>query len=512
MAAPAHTRVAASAAASVAAFFVALFVNAAGTASCARSGWTLVEERFYALSLAGNPCGRSIERIERDGALFRTVSRIEMRFSRLGQETAIDLASEFVETERGDAVEATVRQKGADPVRYLFETQRRVRVERGAAREERELPGDDWLTPREASAFIAARGAAAAEELRFRTIDAQSGLAVVDMTLRRLGEREQPVAGRPVRLTEYEVRNSLAPIVARDRYDARGVLVESATPLGLGELVSRLATREEADASYAAASFDLLAGTFVKGPRIARYATLESLEFIVEATAGELVDLPSEGSQRFERISPRAARISVELARGSAAAAADATDPRWRKPTELVDSDSAEVRALLAEARLEPGSPRYERANALRKLVSSHLRRKDLGTAFGSASEAARTRGGDCTEHAVLLAALLRADGIPARVASGLVYVPDLGGSGPGWGWHLWTQALVEPQRALAASAEWTDFDATVSGEGRGYHCAHLLVATSDLAGGATDPAFSRALGLIGGIRIETAKPEGDPR
>ncbi|MFM2165508.1 MAG: hypothetical protein RL325_1945, partial [Planctomycetota bacterium] len=65
-----------------------------------------------------------------------------------------------------------------------------------------------------------------------------------------------------------------------------------------------------------------------------------------------------------------------------------------------------------------------------------------------------------------------------------------------GWGWHLWTQALVEKD-------EWVDFDATVPGEGPGYHCAHLLVATSDLAGGATDPAFSRALGLIGGVRIE---------
>ena len=120
-------------------------------AGLARADWTLVEERFYALSLAGNPCGRSTERVERDGDRLRTVSRIEMRFSRLGQETAIDLSSEFVETERGDAVEATVRQKGAEPVRYVFETARKVRVERGAAREARELADADWLTPREAA-------------------------------------------------------------------------------------------------------------------------------------------------------------------------------------------------------------------------------------------------------------------------------------------------------------------------------------------------------------------------
>ena len=88
----------------------AVAVLALAVAAAARADWTLVEERFYALSLAGNPCGRSTERVERDGDRLRTVSRIEMRFSRLGQETAIDLSSEFVETERGDAVEATVRQ------------------------------------------------------------------------------------------------------------------------------------------------------------------------------------------------------------------------------------------------------------------------------------------------------------------------------------------------------------------------------------------------------------------
>jgi len=381
-------------------------------------------------------------------------------------------------------------------VRYVFETARKVRVERGAAREERELADADWLTPREAAAFIASRGAAEAGEIRFRTLDVQSGFSVVDISMKRRGAAERTVMGRVVRLAEYEVRNSLSPIVARDLHDSRGVLVESSTPLGLGELVSRLATREEADASYAKASFDLLAGTFVKGARIARYAERAELAFSVTATAGELIDLPGDGAQRFTRTGPGAGRVTVELSRGSAAAPGDADNPRWRKSTELVDWESTEVRALLAEAKLKPESTRRDRANALRRLVSRHLRAKDLATAFGSASEAARTRGGDCTEHAVLLAALLRAEGIPSRLASGLVYVPDLGGSGPGWGWHLWTQALVEKD-------EWVDFDATILGEGPGYHCAHLLVATSDLAGGATDPAFSRALGLIGGVRIE---------
>jgi transglutaminase-like putative cysteine protease len=469
-------------------------------AASARAEWTLVEERFYTLALAGNACGRSTERIEKDGDRVRSTSRIEMRFARLGQETTIDLTSEFIENARGEAIEATVAQKGAAPVRYVFETQRKVRIERGAVRETRELPDADWLTPQEVAAFVAARSSAMAEEIRFRALDLQSGFVVTEITMRRKGEVERPVLGRPLNLANYETRSSVQPISSSELYDAKGLLVESSTSIGIGELVSALATRAQADESYARASFDLLSGTFVASKPIRGYERRATLAIEIEGSAGDLIDLPSEGCQRFTRISQRSARIDVDLARGSAPADGDATNQRWLKPTELIDSDSAEVRALLAEAKLKPEQGAFDRANALRALVARHLRAKNLATAFGSASEAARSRSGDCTEHAVLLAALLRAEGIPARVASGLVYVPDLSGAGPGWGWHLWTQALVEPKGG--GGPMWTDFDATVAGEGRGYHVAHILVASSDLAGGATDPAFSRAVSLIGGLRV----------
>ena len=40
-------------------------------AAAAHADWTLVEEHFHALSLAGHPCGRSHERVERDGDRVR---------------------------------------------------------------------------------------------------------------------------------------------------------------------------------------------------------------------------------------------------------------------------------------------------------------------------------------------------------------------------------------------------------------------------------------------------------
>ena len=89
-----------------AALFALCFAGAVSVVSCtvscavACADWALVEEHYYALALGGHPCGRSLERVEKDGERLRTISRIEMRFSRLGQETAIELSSEFIESAR----------------------------------------------------------------------------------------------------------------------------------------------------------------------------------------------------------------------------------------------------------------------------------------------------------------------------------------------------------------------------------------------------------------------------
>ena len=78
-----------------------------------------------------------------------------------------------------------------------------------------------------------------------------------------------------------------------------------------------------------------------------------------------------------------------------------------------------------------------ERAERLRLAVRSHITIKDLTKGDGSALETFRSRRGDCTEHAALLAAALRIAGVPARVEVGLVFAPDYGG----WVGHAWNQA-----------------------------------------------------------------------
>ncbi len=85
--------------------------------------------------------------------------------------------------------------------------------------------------------------------------------------------------------------------------------------------------------------------------------------------------------------------------------------------------------------------------------VHAHMKDRNLSVGYASASEVIRALEGDCTEHAVLTAALCRAAGIPARVANGLLYIDEFLGRRQVLGGHAWTQAFV--------GGRWIDLDAT---------------------------------------------------
>ena len=70
--------------------------------------------------------------------------------------------------------------------------------------------------------------------------------------------------------------------------------------------------------------------------------------------------------------------------------------------------------------------------------VYRRLQKRNTAT-FSSALETLNAGFGDCGEHSVLLAALLRSAGIPARVVLGLVYVKSMGG----YDYHAWVMAYT---------------------------------------------------------------------
>ena len=158
-----------------------------------------------------------------------------------------------------------------------------------------------------------------------------------------------------------------------------------------------------------------------------------------------------------------------------------------KQPNSFIQSDHPRIVALAQEAVGQEKRPR-EQALQLERFVHGYLRSKNFSTAFASALEVLETREGDCTEHAVLLAALARALGIPARVAIGLVYHEGK------FYYHMWNELYLLDR--------WIAFDATLAEGGIGG--AHLLLAHSHLHGASAFSAFLPVLNVLGqGLRIE---------
>jgi hypothetical protein len=156
------------------------------------------------------------------------------------------------------------------------------------------------------------------------------------------------------------------------------------------------------------------------------------------------------------------------------------------KPTRFVQSDSKEIIALAKEA-IGQAQDAGEAARRIEKFVNNYIEEKSFGIGYGSAVEVAQSREGDCSEHAVLTAAMCRAAGIPAQVVSGMVYIDDIKGYRNIFGGHAWTQAYIGDR--------WMYLDATRPDRSKAGHIA--------LASGSGDPeSFLEMVTSIGNFVI----------
>src|SRR5690606_22722165 len=139
----------------------------------------------------------------------------------------------------------------------------------------------------------------------------------------------------------------------------------------------------------------------------------------------------------------KSAVLTIDIENNLPASEAERNDEAYLEASMMVSADDAMVKKLSQRAIDEAGvveSDPAAQAEAMRSFVHKYISKKGMQTAFASAAETARTRQGDCSEHGVLLCAMLRAQGIPARVATGLVYADAFAGHEGIFGWHMWTQ------------------------------------------------------------------------
>ena len=155
------------------------------------------------------------------------------------------------------------------------------------------------------------------------------------------------------------------------------------------------------------------------------------------------------------------------------------------KPRQYVQSDNKEIVKLAAKARGK-ATEAAKAAFNIQNFVAGYITKKDLSVGYATAVEVARSRQGDCTEHAVLLAALCRASGIPAHLVTGVAYVKSFAGKTDVFGPHAWVEVYL--------GGKWVGADAALGS----FDAGHITLATGD--GSADD--FYAIINNLGQFKI----------
>jgi transglutaminase-like putative cysteine protease len=241
-------------------------------------------------------------------------------------------------------------------------------------------------------------------------------------------------------------------------------------------------------------AFDLFNETTIKiEPPLANPHRTGQIVYHVRLKDGDPTKVfATDPRQSSQRTSDDTARLVVRASGLRNPAPGESTTDRPtaadREPNSLVQSNDQRIEELAAKVAPDEKDERRVVA-ALEAFVGRYITRKNFSQALATAAEVAATRQGDCTEHAVLLAALCRARGTPARVAIGLVYSEKPGG----FAYHMWNEVFVGDQ--------WVPLDATLGMEGVG--AAHLKIRHTNLHGVSPYAAFLPVYQVLGQLEIE---------
>jgi hypothetical protein len=274
--------------------------------------------------------------------------------------------------------------------------------------------------------------------------------------------------------------------------DTGGQVLKSLTE-NLGGLVTYRTTRAGAMApGDGAAPFDQIRNSVIKVThKIPRAQTTRDVSYRIGLKSEDPAQIvPADRRQSLKPGSKANEAILVVKTAGpnDGAPGPETVDDAYLRPNAMITSHDDRVVALARQAVASATDP-WEKATRIEQWVSKNLRDKNFSVAFAPASEVAQNLSGDCTEHGVLTAAMCRAQGVPARVVVGLLYVDDLGG----FGFHLWNEVYV--------NRRWVAIDATF--EQNEVDAVHIKLSESSLDGVAPFETFLPIVRVLGKMTIE---------
>lgn len=470
---------------------VLLWCASAWMPAWASTGTT--DETWMSVRLGGRKIGHLLIEHERDSGTVTTTQSLQIMLNRNGKSIPMSNMTRSVETLTGEplgfasrtsmsAIDSTV-----DGTRQPDGSYKVVSNVGGASQQS----SIDWP-----------QGSVLAEGLR-RTMLAQAGHTgrhyevrvfdqatqqVVPIQIEVLGQEQVDLPGG-VETLNHQRQTLASPkgIQVIDLWlDGEGLVRKGVLSM-LGRQMEMLAC----DRSCALApeqDLDMFRAAMVDSPRpLPSYLRDNFLRYEVHINGKVAQPLINTDEQHVTRLADGDWQVDVGPSRpGGQAPPTDAD----REANLWVQSDAPAIRELAALA-VGNASSDLEKMRRLRQFVSNYITEHGLDIGYASALEVVGSRQGDCTEFAILLTALARAEGIPARMITGMVYADRYAGSSRVFLPHAWMQAWV--------NGRWQSYDAAL----RRFDNAHIAIDSGD-----GDPwHFFNATNVFATLRIQRVRP-----
>lgn len=369
----------------------------------------------------------------------------------------------------------------------------------------------DWLPPTALERAWREKAAGGEDTFELATWDPELGNTTLVVTYAREGgEQIEMPSGEVVEVTRWKVNYSALPgIDLYELYDGDGVMQQQRVSFAGLEIASFLS-----DASVAELEFEppeMAQQSTVRPDRaIERPMRVQRAVFDLSFgdNAPDSLLPPTTLHQTAERLDSGKVRLVVDIGSENGLAEGDTpgTDPAYMDTSIMIDHSDEAIRELAAQVRdrLPENADDARFARSARRFVSRYITGMNLSTGDATASEVARNRSGDCTECAVLLAAILRAQGIPSRCVTGLAYAADeFAGVSDVFVYHMWTQAWIANEDG-DSGGKWVDLDSAMYR----YTATHITLGTSamDDANAAAD--MIAMVPMMDGLEIEVVEVE----
>jgi hypothetical protein len=397
---------------------------------------------------------RILETTESSGEGTRSSMYLDISLSRLGQELNLKAEGDWHDDKDGRLVSASFSYE-ASTMSTTVEAEmidNSIRYTSGAAGYEKTkwiLWEQDAIGTAAAGEYVEKKLRAGEREFSYRTFDVEEG-EFKTIRIVRLDAEPIEIDGRmqtPIVFEQYEDEHETA--MSTTWLDEAYRHYKTVTvQMGLDFVMERVTKEELAELEFEP-DFDLLSASAI--PCEGYPADISKLEDVTlrlqfEKMPPESRNLDAPNQSVLDRGDDY---IDLEVSRKTLNKV-KMTGPRegenpYLQPDRYIQSTDERIHAIADSVRQATGTSGWELAEELSRWVGAYITNKNYGQGFASALEVLDTRAGDCTEHSVLLTALLRAAELPARPAVGVVYHDGkfLG--------HMWTEVYVDYWRTLDA-------------------------------------------------------------